>query len=108
MVTVWPEFVPCFTVEDILEPPSAEYERGECRTFVGWLKELFLYVKCEDNPDCIQITTESRQNYKKALDIARTECKIKEPHKWEETASRKAQAAALNKIRKKLGYVVEF
>jgi hypothetical protein len=104
---VWPEQVPIFTVDDIIDPPPKEYEEGDKRSFIGWLKELFLYVPCEDNPDCIQITTESRKNYKQALDLARSECKIKEPEAWEETATRKAQAAALNKIRKKLGYTQE-
>lgn len=103
----WPEEVPVFTAQDILEPPAKEYECGECRSFIGWLQELFLFVKCDDNPDCIQITTESRKNYNKALDIARTECKIKEPGEWEEAASRTKQAAALNIIRKKLGYTKE-
>ena len=104
---VWPEEVPVFTADDIIDPPPKEYEEGNKRSFIGWLKELFLYVKCEDNPDCIQITTESRKIYNSVLDILKKECKIKEPHKWEETATRKAQAAALNKIRKKLGYTQE-
>lgn len=103
----WPEYVPVFTYDDMIEPPVREYEDGDKKSFLGWLKEMFLYIPCEDNPDCIQITTESRKNYNKALDIARKECKIKEPEEWEETATRKAQASALNTIRKKLGYTQE-
>lgn len=105
---VWPDEVPVFTYDDIIEPPSTEYEVGDRRTFVGWLKELFLYYKCEDKPECIQIRPEDRKDYQKVLDIARNLCKIKEPGEWEETATRKAQAAALNKIRKKLGYTQEY
>lgn len=104
---MWPEYVPVFTADDIIDPPPQEYEEGDKRSFVGWLKDMFLYVPCEDNPECIQITAESRKNYEQALDISRVECKIKVPHEWEEMASRKAQAAALNKIRKKLGYIQE-
>lgn len=104
---MWPEQVPVIKVSDIIEPPAAEYEEGDKRTFVGWLKETFLFVTCEDNTDCIQITSESRKNYNEALDIARTECKIKVPDEWEETATRTRQAAAFNTIRKKLGYVEE-
>lgn len=103
----WPDQVPVIKASDIIEPPATEYEQGDKRTFVGWLKEVFLYVKCDDNPNCIQITTESRKNYEQALDIARRECKIKEPDEWEETATRTKQAQAYNTIRKKLGYTKE-
>ena len=105
---MWPESVPCFTVDDILEPPSPEYEVGDQRTFIGWIKHLFLFQQCEDNPDCIQILPEDRKDYEKVLDIARKECKIKDVEAWEDTATRKKQAACLNKIRKKLGYTEEF
>lgn len=102
---VWPDYVPIFNADDIIDPPPKEYEEGKRRSFLGWLKHLFLYYTCSDNPDCVQIRPEDRKNYERALDIARKECKIKEPGEWEETATRKAQAGALNKICRKLGYV---
>ena len=101
---VWPEEVPVFTADDIIGPPPKEYEEGNKRSFIGWLKHLFLYYTLPDDPDCIQIRPEDRKNYEKALDIARKECKIKEPHRWEETATRKKQAGMLNQICRKLGY----
>ena len=105
-----PESMPVFTYEDILEPPPVEYEVGDIRSTVGWLKHLFLFRICEDQPHCIQITPEDRKDYQKAVDKFRILSKIKKGEsidRWEETASRKAQAAALNKLRKSLGYTVE-
>lgn len=105
---VMPEQMPVFTVDDIIEPPSLEYEDGDKKSFVGWLKHLFLYYQCEDDPECEQIRPEDRKDYEKVLDIAKKQCKMKDVGEWEETATRKQQAAALNKIRKKLGYTEEF
>jgi hypothetical protein len=108
---VWPDVVPVFTVDDIIEPPATEYEEGDKKSMVGWLKHLFLYYICEDDPDCVQIRQEDRKDYKKVLDIVRKECTIGKTdslESWEETASRKKQAAVLNTVRKKLGYVDEF
>lgn len=102
-----PHSVPVFTVEYIIDPPPKEYEIGNKKSFVGWLKYLFLFCPCEDDSECIQIQDQDRKDYQKVLDIAWKECKIKDVDKWEETASRKKQAACLNKIRKKLGYTVE-
>ena len=106
-----PETVPVFSYKHILEPPAAEYEVGEQKTMIGWLKYLFLFSVCEDQPECIQITIEDRKDYKKVLDIVRKECKIgvKESlNDWEDAATRKEQANILNAVRKKLGYTVEF
>ena len=105
---VMPEQMPVFTVDDIIEPPAQEYEDGDKRSFIGWLKHLFLFRTCEDDPDCIQILPEDRKDYENAIDTARKICKIKEPESWEDTATRKKQAAALNKIRKELGYTDEY
>ena len=106
-----PNVIPVFSYKDILEPPAAEYEVGEVRTAVGWLKHLFLFSVCEDQPGCIQITTEDRKDYKKALDTFKKCAKIgvKESlNDWEDAATRKEQANILNAVRKKLGYTVEF
>ena len=101
---VWPEEVPVFTADDIIDPPPKEYEEENKRSFIGWLKHLFLYYTTPDNPDCIHIRPEDRKNYERALDIAKKECKIKNVHEFEETATRKKQAAVLNQICRKLGY----
>jgi hypothetical protein len=110
-IMVWPDVVPVFTVDDIIEPPATEYEEGDKKSMVGWLKHLFLYYTCPDDPDCVQIRQEDRKDYKKVLDMVRKECTIgikTSVEEWEETASRKKQAAVLNVVRKKLGYVDEF
>jgi len=107
----WPDIIPVFTVDDIIPPPPKEYEdKYGRRSFIGWLKEIFLF-EYEDNKDYLWISVESRKNYKEVLDLARKECKIgakKSFEEWEETASRKKQAAVLNAVRKKLGYVDEY
>lgn len=102
-----PEYFPVLTADDIIEPPPKEYEAGEVRSTVGWLKHLFLFQPCEDKPDCIQITTEDRKDFKNVLDKFRIVNKMKKGEnidEWEETASRKKQASALNKLRKAMGY----
>ena len=102
-----PKYMPVFTADDILEPGHSEYEVGEVRSTVGWLKHLFLFQPCQDKPDCIQITTEDRKDYKMAVDKFKNLSKIKgvtSLDEWEETASRKTQAAALNKLRKAMKY----
>lgn len=105
-----PEIFPVFTVNDILTPPSKEYEYGEKRTVIGWLKHLFLYYNPDGNPDLIMIRPEDRKDYEKALDIFCRESKIKASglHDWEDRHSRKQQCAALNRLRRKIGYVHEF
>jgi len=107
---VMPDSVPVFTYNDIIEPPAVDYEVGDKKTMVGWLKHIFLYHTCEDNPDCMQIRPEDRKDYEKAVDIARKECKIGSKasmEEWEDSATRKRQAAVLNAVRKKLGYTEE-
>lgn len=105
-----PEVFPVFTVDDILEPPSEEYEIGEKRSTVGWLKHLFLYHYLDKNKKLLVIRSEDRKDYKKALDKFRSVNIIKKEdlHKWEDRVSRKQQAAALNKLRKSMGYTNEF
>jgi hypothetical protein len=104
----WPEYVPVFTVDDIIEPPAKEYEDDQGRkSMVGWLKYLFLYYTCPEDPDCVQIRPEDRKDYRKVLDMVRKECKMGRAdslESWEETASRKKQAVLLNLICRKLGY----
>jgi hypothetical protein len=103
LMHLFPKSVPVFTADDIIEPPPKEYEEGNKKSFLGWLKHLFLFH--EPEPGYLQIRPEDRQNFEKVLDIVRKECKIKEPGEWEETATRKKQATVLNKICRKLGYV---
>lgn len=106
----FPEVFPVFTYNDILEPPASEYAEGDKKTMVGWLKDLILFHTCEDNADCLQVRPEDRKDYEKALDIVRKECKMgarDSIDEWEETATRKRQAAVLNVVRKKLGYTEE-
>ena len=84
---------------------------GERKSTIGWLQYIFLYYICEDDPDCVQIRPDDRKDYNKAVDILKKECKIGVRESlldWESQATRKSQAAALNKLRKKLGYVVEY
>jgi hypothetical protein len=103
---VWPKHVPVFTIEDIVPPPAKEYEDMYGRkTVVGWLKELFLYYQCEDDPNCIQIRPEDRKDYDSVIDKVKKLCKIKENlHDWEMKASRTKQVVVLNRLMKKLGY----
>ena len=106
-----PETFPCLKPEDIIDPPAQEYEEGDRKSTIGWLKYLFLYSQCEDNPDCIQITPQDQKDFQNALDKFKKIVIIKKDESvdnWEETASRKAQAAALNKLRKSMGYTVEY
>lgn len=108
---MYPEYIPVFTVDDIIPPPAKEFEDDQGRrSMVGWLKELFLIDYDPDDSNYIWISQESRKIYEKALDIARKECKMDKKttaERWEEKATRKAQAAALNAVRKKLGYTQE-
>jgi len=102
-----PEWFPVFTPDDILEPPSEEYEVGEVRSTIGWLKHLFLYSFCEDSPDCLQITDQDRKDYRMALDRLKKVCTMKKNEdigEWEDKTSQKKQATALNKLRRSLGY----
>jgi hypothetical protein len=102
-----PTSMPVFTIDDILEPPSEEYEVGEVRSTIGWLKHLFLYSRCPDQPDCINISTEDRRDYKMAVDKFRFCAKMKKTDSlsdWEDETSRKTQASTLNKLRRSLGY----
>ena len=101
---VWPDYVPIFTANDMIDPPPTEYEIGRKKSFIGWLKHLFLYYTDPEDKDCIQIRPEDRKNYEKVLDIVKKECKIKDIHHFEDTTTRKSQAATLNKVCRKLGY----
>ena len=108
---MFPDSIPVFTPDDIIEPPAQEYEDGEQRSFVGWLKHLFLYSQCEDNPDCLQITEQDRKDFKKVLDTTRKQCIMKHGetlNDWEDRTTRKTQASVLNKVREQLGYTEEF
>jgi hypothetical protein len=102
----WPDSFPILTKDDILLS-EAEYEDKDGRkTTVGWLKEIFLYEKVDD--DHLWITDESRRIFSEVLD---TFCRLviikkDEIHRWEEQTPAKTQAAALNKLRKDLGYTV--
>lgn len=100
---MWIEQVPVFCKEDILiDPNNYENEYGQ-RTAVGWLKELFLFEKIDD--EHLWITIESQKNYREALDLLRRECKIVgSPNDWEDKQTPTRLAKYLNKIMRKLGY----
>ena len=104
-----PYYFPVFTKEDILKPPYKDYESksGKQKTAIGWLKELFLYHYIDK--DSIQITAQDRKDYDEVIDKFKMVNKIKKSqnlHDWEDQASQKEQAIALNKLRKTLGYKV--
>lgn len=109
-----PEEVPVFTTDDILISTET-YEYKNKKTTLGWLKELFLYHYVDDKRNCFEIRTEDRKDFKEILDKFQTCAKIKKTptiehiHEWEEDPGNtpKQQAAALNRLRKKLGYIVE-
>ncbi len=106
---VMPTTMPVFVHSDILPPPAEEYEDGDQRTTIGWLKHLFLYYTVPDKPDCMQIRPEDRKDYEKAVDILKRECKIRGSLiEWEDKTTQKKQAGCLNVVRKKLGYVEEY
>ena len=99
---MFPTEVPVFVKEDILIDPN-NYEDGNKRTAVGWLKELFLYEYI--NKDEFVISADSRKNYQEALDIFRKESKIVgSPNDWEDKQTPSKLAKALNKTMRKLGY----
>ena len=62
---MWPESMPVFTSDDILLSET-EYEDGDKRTTVGWLKHLFLFSQPTANH--LWITEEDRKIYKTVLD----------------------------------------
>lgn len=102
----WPDTVPVFTSDDILIS-TTEYKDGDCRTTLGWLKHLFLYSRCPDKRECIQITVEDRKIYNSVVDKFRKLCIIKgNLHDWEEQTPAKKQATCLNKLCRSLGYTV--
>ena len=99
----YPNFVPVFRPEDVLISED-EYERGEKRTTVGWLKHLFLYDRIDSQH--IWISVESRKMYSHLLDKFCRMVIIKkdEIHRWEDEKSTKVQASCLNKFMRSLGY----
>ena len=99
----YPDFVPVFRSEDILIDPN-EYERGEKRTTVGWLKHLFLYDRIDSQH--LWISVESRKIFSQVLDkFCRTVIIRKdEIHQWEDKTPAKTQATMLNKFMRSLGY----
>jgi hypothetical protein len=99
----WPDYVPVFRPEDVLISED-EYECGEKRTTVGWLKHLFLYEQIDSQH--LWISAESRKLYSHALDKF---CRLgiirkDEIHQWEDKSSAKTQATLLNKFMRTLGY----
>ncbi len=102
----YPESMPVFTTDDILLSET-EYEDGDKRTTVGWLKYLFLFSKTDSNH--VWITDEDRKIYKTVLDKFKKLSKIgvnADLHEWEETNTAKKQAGCLNALRKSLGYTI--
>ena len=103
-----PDFFPILTQEHIVPHPIKEYEDKYGRkSTVGWLKHLFLYRTVDKHS--IQITPQDQKDYKSALDKFYKVNKIKSNknlHDWEDETSPAKQASALNKLRRKMGYVV--
>ena len=100
-----PEYFPVLVADDILEPPSEEYEVGEVRSAIGWLKFLFLYSYNPKTPHLIQITDQDRKDFQKSLDFLRKCGKIQGSiGDWEDKVSSKVQAKILNEVRKALKY----
>lgn len=101
---VFPEQVPVFVKDDILIDEN-EYEYGEKRTTIGWLKHLFLFSQPNPNNDTyLWITEEDRRDYKIALDTLKKCGTMKDVADWEDRATAKTQATTLNKAMRKLGY----
>ena len=97
-----PEYFPVFTADDILLSEN-EYEKGDKKTSVGWLKDLFLFS--HPTAHHLWITVEDRKDYNSAIDKFRKLSTIKgNLHEWEDSTTAKKQAAALNLLRKKMGY----
>lgn len=100
-----PSSIPVFTSDDILVD-SIEYEEGDQRTAVGWLKHLFLWA---GNDEYLIITDKDRKDYSEAEATFRRVNGISRSadlHDWEDSQSAARQARALNKFRKEIGYVV--
>lgn len=103
-----PETFPILTADDIIEPPTQEYEdeaTGQKST-VGWLKSLYLFG---GDGDYLIITDQDRRDYAEAEKVFREVNNIPRSvdlHDWEQQKSRAKQATALNKFRRKMGYVV--
>ena len=103
MKKMYPDQVPVFSKGDILIS-ELEYEEGNKKTSVGWLKELFLYRKLDKSH--IAIWPEDRQIFAKVLDkfCRLNTIKVYQLHDWEEKTSPVQQARLLNKLMRSLGY----
>ena len=101
-----PETFPVFTTADILPPPSEEYESGDQKSTVGWLKHLFLW---RIEGDHLVTTDKDRKEYLDAEADFKKVNKIpkgKNLHEWEDNTSPAKQSRALNNLRRHLGYTV--
>lgn len=101
-----PETFPILVSDDIIPPPAEEYEKGDRKSTVGWLKCLYLFG---EDGEYLVITEKDRKDYIEAERKFREVNKITrlvDLHDWEEQHSQVQQAKALNKLRKNLGYIV--
>jgi hypothetical protein len=100
----WPEYIPIFVPDDILIDPE-NYSNGKGQyTLVGWIKELFLFSYVDKTH--LWITEDDRRIHRFVLDVIKKRGIIKGQslHDFEDSATAKQQAKALNEIRKALKY----
>jgi len=102
-----PETFPVLTADDMLPSPSLNYEDGDQRSVVGWLKHLYLI----GTGIFIVLTPQDMKEYHTVCDKLRKINSIPKRttlEDWEDTKSPAQQAAALNKLRRALGYTEIF
>lgn len=100
-----PEVFPILVADDILISED-EYEEGDRKTTVGWLKYLFLWVT---EGDYLVTTDKDRKDYEQAAEVFRKVNGLRKGynlHDYEDSTKPRQQAAALNKLRRELGYTV--
>jgi len=92
-----PNKIPVFSLKNVCI--SQDYEDGDKKTVVGWLKYLFLWKEDEG------YSSTSAQDYK---DYQRVESKLRaiigvskmDLHEWEDSTPLKRQISVLNKFQK--------
>lgn len=105
-----PDEIPKFTNRIVLKPfESTEYEEGQKKSTIGWLKHLFLWRYEKENGrqsprgDYLNITKQDRRDYEGAVEVfkrangmtLKTALWI-----WEEKTPVNQQVKALNNFRR--------
>jgi len=93
-----PSKMPVLNTKDFLDPPSADYEIGNQRSTVGWLKALF---QLNMEGDLLIITNEDNRDYADAISLFKRINKIGNSihlHAWEDETSAIDQRIAFNKF----------